>query len=204
MKVLQCISAVFFLFFSGSLFSDPCVETGKSLPVVALNGEAQVGEVVYRGTEVQYLDWTSDQFKGKVFIVYHLAARMGIDEVNGDFFERLDGLEISPENYQMVTMLNIDDVFFGGSGFARKTFQENKKAHREVTFIIDDDSVIRTAWCLNDKSSTIAIVASEGKVVHFKDGKLNEDELQLFYESVQTLTGAKEIALSETRTAIAP
>lgn len=163
-----------------------CIERSEPLPPVTLDVTGPQGQIIYHAIEqqLQYQLWTTASLTGKTFVLYHLAARHGIDQLNDAFIKELGKL---PDNYyQLVVMLNIDDVFVGGSYFARKTFEQNARDNRdEVMFVLDASSTLREHWCINDKSSTVIVIGPDGQVLQAKDGALTTSEIQDYLQAIE-------------------
>ena len=162
-----------------------CVDEKKPLPATTLSNRAQSGEILYRAADnnLLYQPWSSTSLTGQVHVIYHLAARHGADEINEKFIQALENLP--PRSYRLVVILNIDDVFTGGSYFARKTFEQNARENAgSVTFVLDDSSHIKQAWCLKPQSSTILVLDANGYIMKAKDGALHETEIQDYTQQI--------------------
>jgi len=160
------------------------VREGSPLPEVLLNGNAGKMEVV--DGDIEYRTWSTSNLTGKVRTVYHLAARKGIDSINQKYIDALDAENLSPEKYQTLIILNIDDVFPFGRGFARKGFEDSRKRNSPAEYVLDDVSKARKAWDLKKKGSAVIVIGKDGKVLRFKDGALAKDEIKMFIESIKS------------------
>jgi YtfJ family uncharacterized protein len=164
-----------------------CFDTSHPLPAVTLDDadHHHSGQIIYNPQEQQpdYLPWSSSSLTGKTFVIYHLAARHGIDNVNDTFIKALGKLPVA--SHQLVVILNIDDVFVGGKFFARSTFEDHaKKDGGHTLFVLDDHSAVREHWCINEQSSTIILLNAQGEVMAAKDGALTDTEIQQYLASV--------------------
>lgn len=169
---------------------------GEALPVVELSGNA--GELICDGAELRYQSWSSAQLPGVARMLYIVAARMGADKINQPLLDALEaegGVEAFPgEQVKVVSILNVDDVFPMGGGFARAAFEHARKqpenAHAE--FVLDDRSAIQRAWGLKRKSAAVIILDPLGRVVRFKDGGLTDAEIVDFVKVLKQFvkTGA--------------
>jgi YtfJ family uncharacterized protein len=153
---------------------------GEPLPAVVLDGEA--GELYVVHEEVRYRAWSSEALTGKIFVLYHLAARHNIDKVNQAFIDTLDTEEFPSEHYQLVTILNIDDVFTLGGSMARRGFESSrtKRLTSRTAYVLDDQSKVRDTWGLEKKGSAVIIVDKEGIVLCHKDSVLTKQEITKF------------------------
>lgn len=164
-----------------------CVDENKPLPVAVLQDNPDAGEIIYHATEdsLRYHPWSSTSLTGQIHVVYHLAARHGVDAINKKFIHALETLP--PHSYRLVVVLNIDDVFTGGSYLARKTFEQNARENSgHVTFVLDTDSHLKQVWCIMDQSSTIILVNASGEVIKVKDGLLSETEIHEYLQKILT------------------
>ena len=162
-----------------------CVDEKKAPPATTLSDRSHSGEIHYRAADdaLLYQSWSSTSLTGQVHVVYHLAARHGADVINEKFIKALESLP--PQSYRLVVILNIDDVFAGGGYFARKTFEQNARENADrVTFVLDNDSRIKQAWCLKDQSSTILVLDANGNIMKAKDGALHETEIQDYTQQI--------------------
>ncbi len=160
------------------------IREGSLLPKVLLNGNAGRMEVV--DGDIEYRTWSTSNLTGKVRTVYHLAARKGIDSINQKYIDAVDSENLSPEKYQTLIILNIDDVFPLGKSFARKGFEDSRKERNPAEYVLDDDSKVRKAWDLKNKGSAVIITGKDGKVLQFKDGALTTEEIKKFIESIKS------------------
>ncbi len=159
------------------------LKIGQVLPEVILHGRA--GELEFNGKEISYRRWSSRNLVGKVHTVYHLAARRGIDKINKRYIEMIEAEQIPLDKYKTVSILNIDDVFTGGKGFARQKYEENRKKLNNSEFVLDDSSIVRESWGLGKKGSAVILVGKDGKVLAYKDGPLKDDEIQAFIDLIK-------------------
>ena len=161
------------------------IRVNQSLPTVTLKPPA--GQLILsEDSEISYAIWNSEQLSGKVRTIYHLAARLGIDEINQTFFDILDQKNFPNEKYVTLTILNIDDVFFGGSAFARSRFEASRKKYPNAEFVVDDTSQARESWNLAPQGSAVIIIDQYGKVLKFKDGALDRQEIVEFIRAIET------------------
>lgn len=159
------------------------MKLGKVLPEVNLSGKA--GELTIAGKGIQYEIWSSALLKGKVRTIYHLAARMGIDNINKNYIEALKACKFPWDKYRTTTILNVDDVFFGGENFARSKFMESKKKHTYASLVLDDNSKVLKKWGLKRKESAVIVIDKEGRVLRFKEGALSKSEISDFLKVIK-------------------
>lgn len=174
------------------------LKKGMQLPEITVNDmgimnfdyEIKDNKMVCKGDfDPKFQPWSSSDLKGKVSTIYHLAARMGIDDVNKAYIDALkkaglpDKLPDSP--YKTVTILNLDDAAFGTSGLAKSKFKKSQEENPHALYVIDDEATALKKWGLEKKSSAVIVVDKEGKVLFFKDGKLNPEEIKEAVSAIQ-------------------
>ncbi len=155
------------------------------------------GKMIYKAdTDINYKKWSSSELTGRIGVVYHLAARLGADEINKPFIDALmaaDLPEYLPDSpYKTTTILNTDDAVWGTAGIASGRFENSLKENTYAYFANDENGVAQKSWGLKKKGSAIIIHDKEGKVLYFKDGKMTQDEIQKGILIIQNeLTAAK-------------
>ncbi len=155
------------------------------------------GKMIYKAdTDINYKKWSSSELTGRIGVVYHLAARLGTDEINKPFIDALmaaDLPEYLPNSpYKTTTILNTDDAVWGTAGIASGRFENSMKENTYACFANDENGVAQKSWGLKAKGSAIIIHDKEGKVLYFKDGKMTQDEIKKGISIIQNeLTASK-------------
>jgi YtfJ family uncharacterized protein len=139
------------------------------------------GRMVLAGNQLGFRPWSPREMAGRVWSIYHLAARTGADDINKPYIDALIAAhlpEFAPDGaYKTVTVLNLSDALWGTAGIGRGRLE---KSQREVpyAFHVDDEKgMARAAWGLRAKSSAVAVVDRDGTILFFKDGKLTPEEI---------------------------
>ena len=167
---------------------DSPIRLGEVLPEVQLAGDT-VGALAIVDGRIHYEPWSTRDLTGKPRIVYHLAARPGIDKIHAALFAALSDLQIDPDTFVTLTLLNGDDVSFGVTGIARSEFEKNKRKYPAGEFVFDGDSSAQRRWQLARKSSAVILVDDRGRVLFFKDGPLSDEETRGLIEQVKQVSG---------------
>ena len=167
------------------------VTLGKPLPRITI---AKKGLLVFdyeiknrrmvfkQGSKISYRKWRSSELTGKVTTVYHLAARIGTDEINRPFIEALiksnlpDKLPDSP--YRTVTILNTSDALWGTADIASYRFEKSQKEFPYALYVNDEEGIAQKAWGLKKDGSAVILLDKDGKVIYFKDGKMSPKDIQ--------------------------
>lgn len=160
------------------------IRLGEPLPEVVLNDRS--GELLCNNGDVIYKEWKTSQLVGKIRVVYHLAARLGVNKVNESLLQALDSMSAIKDKYTTLNILNVDDCPFLCSGIARKEYENSRKEDCTDEFVLDAASQVKNAWGLKPKGSTVIVLGRDGKVLAFKDGKLSEGEMHQFVEIIKS------------------
>lgn len=145
---------------------------------VAPVGIADRGELMLDNDKFSYKNWNSSQLAGKVRVVQHIAGRTSAKEKNATLIEAIKAAKFPHDRYQTTTIVNTDDAIPGSGMFVRSSIESNKQLYPWSQFIVDSNGLARKAWQLQEESSAIVVLDSEGRVQWAKDGALTQDEVQ--------------------------
>jgi YtfJ family uncharacterized protein len=150
------------------------VVVGEHLPQINI---ADKGEVTMEQGDFTYRNWSSDELKGRVMVVQHLAGRTSAKELNDPLMEMISAANFSPEVYNTATIVNTDDAIWGTSGLVNSSLKDNKEEFPTAIFVIDASGDTRSQLDLEEESSAIFLIDKEGTVLFAKDGALTKDEI---------------------------
>jgi hypothetical protein len=165
------------------------VQVGRKLPEVKIQvggvlvPRCQVvnGRMVLESRDLGLRPWSSRDMEGRVRTIYHLAARMGVDDLNKPFIDALITAklpEYTPEGaYKTITILNMADALWGTAGLGRSRLQDSQRDYPHAIHVLDEQGAARAAWQLQPKQSAVLILDREGTVLFFKEGKLSPEEI---------------------------
>ena len=105
------------------------VSTGQPLPLLEIT---QKGELILSDDEIIYQDWVSSELsRQKIHVIQYLAGRVSASKINEPFTDQLELLNKSLDmnHYLSTTIINLDDTFFGTSGFVNR---ELKKTNNSI------------------------------------------------------------------------
>lgn len=152
-------------------------ERGALVPATRVEN----GRMLLAADAIGYRPWRPAEMAGRVWTLYHLAARMGVDEINQPYIDALIAAhlpESAPDGpYKTVTVLNLGDALWGTGGMGRSRLE---KSQREVPYafhVADEKGVARKAWGLQGGTSAVAVVDRDGTVLFFKEGRLSPEEI---------------------------
>ena len=153
------------------------VSVGDVLPELQIDNK---GELVLKDKDqVDFQPWSSKALdtKAAVQIVQYMAARPSSEKQIRPFTDKLEEIAHPVELHHVTTVVNLDDVTFGMSGFALSELEKNKRVYPMSTLVGDWEGKGLKKWKLSPKSSALIILDTKGKVLFFKDGKLNSQEI---------------------------
>ena len=169
---------------------DGVVAVGRKLPDVAIADKGilvpsvrlERGRMVLDGKDIGFRPWKTSETKGRVRTIYHLAGRIGIDNVNKPFIEALIAAKL-PEQlpdspYKTITILNLADTMWGTHGIAMGQFEDSQRYFPYALHVADEKGVAREAWDLEPKQSAVIVLDKDGSVLFFKEGKLTPVEIR--------------------------
>ncbi len=155
------------------------VAVGQKLP------EAQVadkGVMSLDGRAISYRPWKASAAFGRVLTIYHLAARMGIDDVNKAYIDALIAArlpETLPDSpYKTITVLNLAEANWVTHGIGVSRLEKNQRETPYALFVADEKGAARAAWGLRPGQSAVIVVDRDGTVLFFKEGRLSPEEIR--------------------------
>lgn len=134
-----------------------------------------------------YRNWNSGELAGKVRIVQYIAGRKSAKKKNSMLIKAVKAANFPQDRFQPATIVNTDDVIFGSGFFVLDKIEKNKRRYPWAQFIIDSSGLGRSAWQLNEMSSTILVLDKEGRVLWAKDGDLTPKEVHQVIAMVQKM-----------------
>ncbi|MCP4117578.1 MAG: YtfJ family protein [Desulfobacteraceae bacterium] len=189
MKKLVILSV--FLLLGAGIASAGTIKVGEELPEINIKEKGVMvpeyeivkDRMVFKEDgRISYREWDSKELSGRIRTIYHLAARDGIDEINEPYIDALiaaklpEALPDSP--YKTITILNMDDALWGTSGIAGMRLEKSQKEFPYACYVADEDGQAIKTWGLKKKESAVIVLDHENRVIFFKEGKLNREEIQ--------------------------
>ena len=186
-----------------SLMASTGLQVGHKLPDVEIQDQGLLvprtkvveGRMVLDGKAIAYRPWSTKEGAGRVRTIYHLAARMGIDDLNQPYIDALIAAklpEYSPDGaYKTITVLNLADALWGTAGLGRSRLEGSQRNFPHAIHVLDGKGVAREAWGLHPKSAAVIVLDRDGTVLFFKEGKLEPDEVRRAVGIIQERLGSK-------------
>jgi YtfJ family uncharacterized protein len=177
-------------FFAASAALAEGIVVGETLPPVTIEETGQMvfdydvvdGVMIYKkGSKITHKTFNSDDLKGKVRSIYHLAARGGTEDINQPYIEALTAAQLpqyEPDSpYKTTTILNTDDALWGTSGVAVSMFEGSQKKLAHDYYVVDSEGMALNKWGLQPKNSAVILLDRDGKVLYFKEGKMSDADI---------------------------
>jgi uncharacterized protein len=134
---------------------------------------------------ISYHDWQGRNLTGKVRVVHHLNAALGVDGINKPFIDSVKALNLDTASFTTLTVLNIADVASFLKTMAKLQIEDLQRTHTDDEYVLDDQASVRSAWGLPNEGPSITLVSASGTVLAHKDGKLNPEEVKEFVALIQ-------------------
>ncbi|MFT6757495.1 MAG: YtfJ family uncharacterized protein [Chitinophagales bacterium] len=151
------------------------VEVGSTILPIEINRK---GQVVIIDEKLIYQPWKSAEELGqRLAYVQHLAARVGLKELNKNLSDAVVAQAIPADLLSSVIIINSDDSAFGTAWLVSSEIKSNKKAYPSSTFIDDHKGTAADVWDLPLKSVTSLIIAANGEILFRKDGATTEQDI---------------------------
>ena len=146
---------------------------------------ADKGECVLKADDTDFIPWSTDALKGSVQVVEYVAARAGIDDIDRAFFTALEQANFTAGQIAITKLVNSDDAMWGTSGLVAGEIRKNKKKEPSVRLVVDAEGVGQQQWELTKKNAALAILDANGKVLFFKEGGPDAEEIQQMIELIK-------------------
>ncbi|MGM0418252.1 MAG: YtfJ family protein [Thermodesulfobacteriota bacterium] len=176
-------------FFSNAYAEE--IKTGEKLPeitikekgIMTFDYEIKNNKMIYpEDIEINYRPWSTSELEGKVSTIYHLAARMGIEDINQPYIDALIKADLPDKlpdsDYKTTTILNLDDAAWGTSGLASSKFTKSQEEFPYAYYVADNNGTAAETWNLEKKNTAVIVIDKSNKVLFFKEGKLDDEDIK--------------------------
>lgn len=178
--LLKCVTAMLCLTISAVSWS---IELGSTLTPIQIDDK---GELVLKEKQLNYAPWHSEQLTGKVHTIQHIAGRSSAKEINQPFMDALKAAQFNRAHYQTTTIINLNDALFGTKSLVTKKSEAKKQEFPHAGFVLDLNGTTLDAWALKQKGSAIIITNKQGEVIYFKDGKMEQEDIEQAIKLIET------------------
>jgi YtfJ family uncharacterized protein len=161
------------------------ISLSKELSPVVVSS---AGEVIQSAQNkgIIYQGWNSNQLKGRVFLIQHIAGRSASKKMNAAMMSAITAAKLPVDKYLTVTIINANDVIWGTSGFVKSSVEDSKIEYPHASFVLDQKGIVAKAWDLQPESSAIILLDKQGKVLFSKDGVLSQEEIDSVIQLIKS------------------
>lgn len=174
MKLGKLVAVASFALMASSPAFANGAAVGAPLPDLTIDDR---GEIILHGDDISYQPWRYPQQPGMVNIVQYMAATQSAGDMNKPFRDRFD-TDLPEGKFTTTTILNMDEAMWGTGGIVMGQLKSNKREFPTAVIVVDEEGVGLKHWQLQEDSSAVMVVDSQGTVRYFKQGKMSATEIE--------------------------
>lgn len=128
-------------------------------------------------------DWNSNMLKDKVYVVFYVDPDK--KDVNEEFSQALKAKKYRQKgDFGSMAIINMAATW--KPNFAIEAILKGKqKEFPKTIYVKDKDKILVKEWELGDDASNIVIFSKGGKVLFYKSGKMNEEDMQKAFTLIE-------------------
>lgn len=171
---------------SGSRLAAADIAVGQMLPTLTIEDGGEL--VIDSGGSIRHVRWSSDDLApGTVRILQYMAGRPSVERHARTFSELLSSQSFDVDAYQLINIVNLDDVTLGAARFAASAMERNKLATPDITLVADAGGAGLERWKLIRRTIAVIVLDREGSVVYFHKGGMDDGDRR---EALAAITAA--------------
>lgn len=119
--------------------------------------------------------WNSSSIKNKVFVMFYVDPDE--KDLNNEFSAALKAKKYDRANYGSLAIINLAATW--KPNFVIESILKSKQEEfPDTIYVKDKNSVLVNEWQITDNNSDIIIFSKDGKVIFYKDGKMEASDIQ--------------------------
>ena len=118
--------------------------------------------------------WDSSTLKDKVHVLFYVDPDK--KDVNEAFADALKAAKFDHDKYTSVAIVNLAATW-KPNFIIEALLKSKQKKFPHALYVKDKKKVLVKKWALADDASNVIVFSKEGKVLYFKNGKLDESEI---------------------------
>jgi predicted transcriptional regulator len=126
--------------------------------------------------------WSSDELKGKVFVLFYVDPDFA--DLNNATSEALKAEKFSLEKYQSLAVINMAATWLPNFAIDGK-LKAKQKDYPDTIYVRDLHKLLVKEWKLADDNSDVIAFDQEGKLIYAHDGKLEAADIKALVEAVK-------------------
>lgn len=126
--------------------------------------------------------WSSDEIKGKVFVLFYVDPDES--DLNNAASEALKAEKFSAATYQSIAVINMGATWLPNFAIDAK-LKGKQKDYPDTLYVRDLHKLLVKQWKLADDSNDIVVFDKDGKVLFCKEGKLDAAAIKAMVEVIK-------------------
>lgn len=126
--------------------------------------------------------WNSNSIKGKVYVMFYIDP----DErnVNEHFSDALHKKNYDKSKYGSIAIVNLAATW-KPNFIIEKLLKSKQKEYPDTIYVKDKASVLVKAWGIADNASDILVFDTDGKLLFYKAGALNQEDMDKVFKLIE-------------------
>jgi len=126
--------------------------------------------------------WTSNSIKNKVYVMFYVDPDE--KDLNSAFSDALKAKKYDRKNYGSIAIVNLAATW--KPNFVIEALLKSKqKEFPDTIYVKDKKSTLVKAWDLADNNSDILIFNKDGKVLFYKAGKMDQQDMNKAFKIIE-------------------
>lgn len=168
----QRIAALLAALLSVSAFAAPPVgEKPKTVTLSKNEGGRVTGEA-----------WSSDEIKGKVFVLFYVDP--DLSDLNNPASEALKAEKFGKDVYQSLAIINMGATWLPNFAIDGK-LKGKQKDYPDTIYVRDVHKLLVKEWKLADDNNDVVVFDQAGKVLYVKEGKLEAADIKTMIATIK-------------------
>lgn len=142
------------------------LQMGKVPPTVELKEKL--------GSLLDGSPWNSNDMKGKVSVLFYVDPDK--KDLNNDASEALAAEKFPLDKYQSFGIINMAATWLPNFAIS-SSLEEKQKKYPNTIYVRDYKKVLVKEWGIADDNSDVLAFDREGRLIFWKDGKLDSDDI---------------------------
>lgn len=168
------------VFTASVLLAQPGIATtltvGESIPELTIR---EHGELLIEKGSPAFKPWsTASLSDGKrMHVLMYIAPTLGASRLNKSFTDTLDQQGFDFDRVLPTSIINVSQAPWGAAGIVMRELTHNKRKYPQSILVADTLGLGLGTWALKPDSYAVVILDPDGRILFFKDGALNHDEI---------------------------
>ena len=126
--------------------------------------------------------WNSSSIKNKVFVMFYVDPDE--KDLNNEFSAALKAKKYDRAKYGSLAIINLAATW--KPNFVIESILKSKQEEfPDTIYVKDKNSVLVNEWQITDNNSDIIIFSKDGKVIFYKDGKMEASDIQIALKLIE-------------------